>query len=181
MTQQSLQARATALAQTVCPRCDGSGRIDLPSPRTGPNSVAAVLVWEPCPACHGSGYLFGEQVRKQCTRCEGAGYWGCGGCPHCGGKAEGGPGCRGLGWSGSLDMETWMEAGRTATGKILVLSNDGPGWRCDVTENRVGGRTLHAGWSTGWPDGEFELEGNPPYRPSPCEAVIAALEKAVRA
>jgi hypothetical protein len=78
-----------------------------------------------------------------------------------------------LGYTVTQDLERWLEAGADNLKVIVMVRNDGPGWRCDLYKNTIHGECLVTGWS----DGGFHLEGPSDYRPTPIEAVLRAYEK----
>jgi len=148
------------LAARKCPTCRGDGVILI---TVGNNDEAggSHVEDEACPTCRGSGYwLQGvREANKAFADDDGAIY-------------------PAIGFTVSKDLGVWLKAAIRATHLIFVLSNGGPGYRCDIGENRVGGRVLatgwSTGWSTGWPDG-FELDGPAPQEPDPLEALWRAL------
>ena len=83
--------------------------------------------------------------------------------------------CQGRGWTATTDLATWMEMA-AGLNIIVNIRNDGPGWRCDLRENRIVGASLAMGWS----DGGFTLAEPPKYKPYPLEAVVNGLQELLK-
>jgi len=147
------------LAARKCPTCKG-GRVIVVTVGNRDEAGTSHEEEDTCPACQGSGFwLQGVRVaNKAFADDDGAIY-------------------PAIGFTVSTDLARWLKAAIRATDLIFALSNDWQGYRCDVSKNRVGGRVLATGWSTGWTNGRFELKRPAPQEPDPLEALWRALKE----
>jgi len=89
--------------------------------------------------------------------------------------------CHPRGWNASTDLAVWLEAAANGLNVVVRVQNDGPGWRADIFENRLGGLLIATGWSDGFPEGEFSAEDPPKWKPTPLEALVSAVGQVLMA